>query len=165
MKKPVVLGIDPGIANTGLAIVQLENQKYRLLETRLVKTKSSDAECLRLLDIYRALCEMLDAYSPVLVAAERVFHNRNISSSISTGKALGVVAVAAAERYISVEEFTPQQIKACSGLGGSADKALIKKSAAGIFGVSFKTHHTADAALAALAGLLTLRGENRGRGG
>ena len=167
MKKNVVLGIDPGIANTGLAIVACESSRYQLLASRLIKTSSSDAECLRLLDIYRAVSEMLDNHKPALVAAERIFHNRNVSSSITTGKVLGVVLLAAAERFVSVHEFTPQEIKSCSGFGGEANKDRIKKSASRIFGVSLKSHHTADAAFAGLAGLLKLRSlrcENRGRG-
>ena len=163
-----VLGIDPGIAHTGLAIVACEGGRYRLLASRLIKTKSSDAECLRLLDIYRAVSEMLETYQPCIVAAECVFHNRNITSSLTTAKVLGVVSLAAAERYISVREFTPQAVKVASGLGPKASKEHLLKVASRLLSHDFKSHHVADASLVGLAGLLkfrALRCENRAAGG
>ena len=102
------------------------------------------------------------------VAVEKVFHNKNISSSISTGKVIGLSELVAYHGGVPCYLLSPQEVKRASGFGGSADKVSVKKAVSGIFQTEIKSHHVADAAIVGLAGLLKLRAlrcENRGKPG
>ena len=159
MNEYTVLGIDPGIAHTGMGVVAFEKHGYTLKKTLLVKSKPDQPESLRLLKIYEAVYEILDTKGLDIdaVGIERVFHNRNVSSSITTGKAIGAALTAAAQHDIPVIELTPSQVKTASGLSSRANKENLVRAASRIFKTQIKSHHTADAALCALAGILQHR--------
>lgn len=153
-----ILGVDPGIAHTAIAVVDLAKHKYKLRTTQLVKTSSSDETGKRLDTIHDALSRLLDRYAIDGIAVEKVFHNKNISSSISTGKVIGLCELTAYNHDLPVYLCTPQQIKACSGLGANADKATMIKVASRLFRTdAIGTHHEADACFCAVAGLLQAR--------
>ena len=161
MNNITVLGIDPGIANTGLGVVAFEKHGYTLEKTELVKSTPKQTESLRVLKIYEAVYEILDTKGLDIdaVAIEKVFRNKNVSSSIKTGKAIGAALTAAAQHDIPVIELTPQQVKCASGLSTHAKKENLIVVASGIFKTEIATHHEADAALCALAAILKQRSE------
>ena len=159
MTRITTLGFDLGIANTGLAVVELEKHTYTLHKTQLITSTPKDTESVRLLNIWEAVNEILDTKGLdfTAVAIEKVFHGRNVSSSIKTGKAIGAVLCAAAQHDIPVIELTPQQVKKASGLSGKANKNNLLRAASHIFGKDIATHHEADACFCAVAGILQTR--------
>lgn len=156
MKTYRCLGIDPGIAHTGLAVVE-RRLNYQLLASELVKSSADIPKAERLLKISKAVDALLDTHACELVAVERCYHNKNISSSQSTGAVIGVVMLAAAQRDIPVLELTPQQVKASSGLGGRCSKPQVAKMMSRFFKQRYPlNNHVADAAAAAIAGCLSI---------
>ena len=152
------LGVDPGIANTGLAIITYDNFKFGLKDIGIVKTDADLPETDRLGVIYNTIQRLLVTHPEVgIVAVEKVFHNKNVTSSISTGKVMGITALAAWNYSCDYYEFTPQQVKKASGLDADADKVSLKKIAGKMFNTQFQTHHEADAVLCAIAGVLKHR--------
>ena len=115
---------------------------------------SSDDEASRLLQIYQQISELLHVHVPNSVAIERVFHNKNISSSLKTAQMIGVCQLAAAQIGLDVSMFTPQQVKSAVCGRGGADKASVKKFVEKLTGVSVRNAHAADAVAVAIAGLL-----------
>lgn len=152
-----ILGVDPGIANAAFAVVAYAKQKYELRSSQLIKTPPSDGCGKRLDEIHDALCRTLDSHDVNAIAIEQVYHNRNISSSISTGKVIGLCELTAHHYDLPVLLLTPQQVKAASGYGGTTNKNEMLKIASRVFRTEIKSHHEADAALAALAGILKHR--------
>lgn len=151
------LGIDPGIANTGWAVVVRSRGKYRLLSDGLIKTDVSESTGTRLLKIYQSLSEIVATQTPDVIVVERCYHNRNISSSQSTGAVIGIVHLIAAQFGTDALAFTPQQVKSASGLGGAADKKQVQWMMCKIFQRDTLNPHVADASACAIAGLLTNR--------
>ena len=97
---------------------------------------------------------MLHVHSPNSVAIERVFHNKNITSSLSTAAVIGVCQLVAEQAGLDTVMFTPQQVKAAVCGYGRAEKAAVKKFVSRLTGVSVKNGHAADAVAVAIAGLL-----------
>ena len=156
-KSQRALGIDPGIANTGLAVVVRSTSGYNLIDLQCVTSKPDEAEPQRLLKIFSAVDSMLDKHTIDFAAIERVYHNKNVSSSIKTGKAIGAVLCAIGAQAKNAMEVTPQQVKKASGLTlQKADKAAMIRAMSRLFGVreACLNSHTADAAATAMAGLL-----------
>ena len=83
--KVIVIGVDPGIANTGLAVISRSTSGYALLESHLMKSSPKIAKAERLLSIYEGVFRLLETHDCALVSIERCFHNKNVSSSQSTG--------------------------------------------------------------------------------
>ena len=162
MTKITAIGIDPGIANTGLAVVASDGIRYDLVATRLVQTSPKQTDSWRLLDIWEAVYETVNAKDlpPIdLAAIERVYHNKNVSSSIRTGKAIGAAMSALAHHDIPVIELTPQQIKNGVGAGHQGKKEVIITHVKKMFKVANISHHEADAIAVAVAGILKKRVE------
>lgn len=155
------LGIDPGIANTGYAVVQKGKSGYNLVAEGLITTDSKTPTGERLLRIYQTLSENIASDRPDIIAVEKCFHNKNIKSSMTTGAVIGVVQLIAAQYGCAVMEFTPQQVKMASGLGGSADKKGVQRMMCQMFQKRQLNNHSADAAACAIAGILLFSGNKR----
>ena len=152
--KSIVLGVDPGIANTGLAVVSRSLSAYRLLESQLVKSTPNLPKAERLLGIYEQAFILLRDFNCDLVSIEKCYHNRNVSSSQSTGAVIGAVMCASALMHVPVVEVTPQQVKASTGLGGKCDKEMVVKVMTRLLKQKTLNNHIADAAACAVAGAL-----------
>ncbi len=148
----VVLGVDPGIASTGLAVVS-RSLKYRLLSSELVKSTPKTPKSERLLGIYEGVFTLLRDYDCDLVSIEKCYHNKNVSSSQSTGAVIGAVMCASAMMNVPVVEVTPQQVKAAAGLGGKCDKNTVVKVMSRLFKQKTLNNHIADAAACAISGI------------
>ena len=154
MRKQVVLGVDPGIANTRLSVV-CRSASYELLLSELVKSTPEMPKAERLLKIYKAVCRLIDLYQCDLVSIEKCFHNQNVSSSQSTGAVIGAVMIAAGREGIPVVEVTPQEVKSATGLGGKVDKKTVVKMMGKLLNQKKALSvHVADAAAVAIAGIL-----------
>lgn len=147
------LGIDPGIANTGWAVVVKTARGYRLVADGLIQTQSKTSTGDRLLTLYKSISDVVATHLPDRIAIERCFHNRNVSSSQSTGGVIGIIHLIAAQFGIDACEVTPQQVKACSGLGGRACKPTVQKMMCKLFRRERLNPHVADAAATAIAGV------------
>ena len=159
MKPHIILGIDPGIANAGLAVVKQNRVGYSLITAETVKTKSCHETGKRLSVIHDEINATLDAWHITGIAIERVFHNHNVTSSLTTGAVIGILQFIAHQRGVPIHQYTPQQVKKASGLGAKIDKDTAKLVASRLFGTQIKSHHSADAALCALAGILKQRSD------
>jgi len=82
---------------------------------------------LRLNHIFEGLSKIIKEYAPIVVAIERIFVHKNVSSALKLGQARGVAMLVVAKHGIPIAEYTPRQIKkAVVGYGG-ADKVQIQK--------------------------------------
>lgn len=95
---------------------------FCLRDIGCVTTASSINEEARLLTIYQQITEVIGAHHPNIIAIERVFHNKNISNSLSVAKCIRVVQLSAAQAGIPVELLTPQQLKKATELGGPKNR-------------------------------------------
>ena len=159
-KKRTVLGIDPGIANTGVAVVSIDGSNFTLHHSQLIQTKSSECAGTRLTAIAAGLIDVLkesDDYTIDAVAIESVFHNKNVSSSLSTAKVIGIAEMVAYSYAMPVLMFTPQQVKAAAGTGFISKKKMAQISKGLLKQNTDASDHEVDAAFCAITGLLHLR--------
>ena len=122
----IVLGIDPGLATTGYALIKAEDRgpHHRVLEAGVLRTPAADNVPQRLRTIYDDVCGLIDEHGPDAMAVEEVFFNKNVSSAISVSQARGVVLLAGAD--LDVAEYTPLAIKRQICGHGRAQKGQIQ---------------------------------------
>jgi len=117
----IVLGIDPGTAATGYGVVERNGASLRALDYGCLETLPSMELPLRLLEIHRAVTELILTHRPAQVGVERLFFNKNVMTAFAVGQARGVVLLAAAEHGIPVFEYGPHEVKlAVTGYGRAA---------------------------------------------
>ncbi|MFT4086931.1 MAG: crossover junction endodeoxyribonuclease RuvC [Gordonia sp. (in: high G+C Gram-positive bacteria)] len=141
-----VMGVDPGLTRCGIALVEAGGGRtVTALDVDVVRTPASMDLAERLLAIYTAAQHWIDTHRPDVVAVERVFAQRQVSTAMGTAQAAGVVALAAAQRDVPVRFHTPSEVKAAVTGSGRADKAQVTMMVTRILGMQ-QAPKPADAA-------------------
>ncbi len=120
LNQRIILGIDPGVAIVGYAIIMTHGNNLQLLACDAITTQAGVALPLRLRTIYQQLSELIERYRPHEVAMEELFFGRNTSTAIAVGQARGVAMLAVADYGLSIAEYTPNEVKlAVTGYGAA----------------------------------------------
>ncbi|MGH2861083.1 MAG: crossover junction endodeoxyribonuclease RuvC [Solirubrobacteraceae bacterium] len=143
----VVLGIDPGIANTGYGVVSGSGSRLEALEYGVIETPASAAPETRLAEIYADIGELVRRFEVEAVAVEDLYFGANVVSAMAVGQARGVVLLAAGQHRIPVHAYTPQQVKGAVCGSGRADKQQVARMVARLLGLAGppRPDHAADA--------------------
>jgi len=139
-----VLGIDPGLATMGYAVVERTGGKLRPLALGVIRT-TGDAAAARLAQVRRDLIDVIRAHEPDAVAIERLFFNLNVKTAMTVGQASGVAMATAAECGLGVFEYTPTDVKLGVAGIGSAPKKQVQAMVTSTLGLA-ATPPFADAA-------------------
>jgi crossover junction endodeoxyribonuclease RuvC len=145
----VVLGIDPGTANTGYGVVERRGSRLVAVDGGVIETRAGVDLSLRLATIHARMCELLDEHRPAAMAVEDLYFGANARSAFAVGQARGVVLLAAGERGVPCRSYTPQQVKGAVCGSGRADKAQVQRMVAAL--LSLPEPPTPDHAADALA--------------
>jgi len=148
----IVLGIDPGLANTGWGIIEVAGSRFRCLAYGCITTPACDTLSKRLSAIHRELVAIIERYSPVECGIESVFFGTNAKTAFATGQARGVAVLATADAGLALGEYGPGEIKLAVVGNGSADKAQIQYMVRVLLGLTEEPRpdHAADALAAAI---------------
>lgn len=145
----IVLGIDPGIANTGWGVVS-SGATPRAIAHGTIKTSPRTAPELRLAEIHQVVSAVLDEHGVTTMALEDLYFGKNTSSAVAVGQARGVSLVLAGLRGIDCHSYTPQHIKQAVCGRGSAQKDQVQRMVGALLRVEPGTDHAADALAVAL---------------
>lgn len=148
-----VIGIDPGLANTGFGVVDFVNGRYRMVSYGCITTGADEPHGQRLMKIYTNLCAVIDEFKPTEGAMETLYFAKNAKSAMGVSEARGVVTLCLAQHGIQIGEYRPVQIKQAVTGSVAADKKLVEKYVKILLGLEVepKPDHAADA----LAGAIT----------
>ena len=120
-----VLGIDPGIAVTGYAIVDERGADGTLVTSGTVKSTTKMARADRLGRIFDATRALIAEFAPHEVAIEQQFVKENVRSAMVVVEARAAVMVAAAVSGLPVFEFAPRSVKESVTGWGNAPKQQV----------------------------------------
>jgi len=120
-----ILGIDPGTASTGFALLKCEPE-LEMVESGCIRTSASKGMVERLQQIYQAVRNIINKYHPREIAIEEVFFNQNVKTALSVGQARGVIMLATAGKGGTVYHYTPLEIKQAICSYGRADKKQVQ---------------------------------------
>lgn len=133
----IALGIDPGTAIVGYAVVIAKGSELSMLVCDVLTTPAKMPLAQRLQLIYEGLSTVIATYKPQEAAMEELFFAKNARTAMTVGHARGVAMLALANSGLSVAEYTPKQVKqAVTGYGearkeqvGEMVRILLKLSA------------------------------------
>ena len=123
----IILGIDPGIANTGYGIVQSNAARVQPLHFGNIQTSPKTASEERLKKIYDTITELIAQFDVESVVLEDIFFNKNVSSAFSVGEVKGIVKLAAVNIGTPVATYTPLQVKQSVAGYGKATKIQVQR--------------------------------------
>ena len=151
-KSTTILGVDPGLANTGWGVIELSGSKMRSLDYGAITTSATADITSRLKWIHDRICDIVEQFSPREAAVESVFFAANVKSAMATGQARGAALVALGSKDILVNEYTPLQIKQSIVGYGRAEKQQMQFLVKALLSMREipKPDHAADALGAAI---------------
>jgi crossover junction endodeoxyribonuclease RuvC len=148
----VVLGIDPGTANTGYGVVLAHGHRLAALDGGVIATESSEPLERRLARIHARVCDLIAEHEPVALAIEDLFFGQNARTAFSVGQARGAVLLSAGMHGIPAYSYTPQAVKQAVCGSGRAEKGQVQRMVASLLALPEppEPDHAADALAVAI---------------
>ena len=122
-----ILGIDPGIARVGWAIIETTKPRLTTISYGCIETDKKDTSEVRLLQIHKAILLLCKRFRPDCMSVEELFFAANAKTAISVGQSRGVILLTAAEARIPVVSYTPLAVKRTIAGYGNADKKQVER--------------------------------------
>lgn len=123
-----ILGIDPGIGICGFGLIETSSRAgTRSLDYGAVTTMVDAPLPSRLKELYDSLRQVFDECKPEMVAVEKLFFSKNITTGIAVAEARGIVLLVAEQCGLPVYEYSPNEIKKALTGYGSATKTQMQE--------------------------------------
>lgn len=120
-----ILGVDPGIATVGFAVLDADKRSQRLLTCGVITTPAKTQLSSRLDQIYHDLNELIAQFHPEAMAVEELFFNTNITTGIAVAHGRGIILLSGYQAGLQIYEYTPLQVKQAVVGYGRADKKQV----------------------------------------
>ncbi len=147
-----ILGIDPGLANTGWGIIDYSQSRYKLVDYGVIETKKEHSHSERILEIYNRMQCIIREFKPHIAGMETLFFSKNVTSALSVAESRGVLILCLSQNCIELQEFSPNDIKKSVTGTANASKEVVQKYVSLLLGLTVvpKPDHAADAIAAAI---------------
>ena len=122
-----VLGVDPGLAQTGFGIIDYDKCRYSHVTHGVIETSAEKDISVRLEEIYNKLKKITSKYKPDEVSIEGIYFAKNALSAIPVAHAKGVIHLICAQAGIPAIEYSPLKIKQTIVGNGRADKNQVQQ--------------------------------------
>ncbi len=151
------LGVDPGSARLGFAVVEEYRSSLTLLTCGCIETAKSLPMPERLLQLFHELSAVVREFAPREMAIEELFFAKNVTTIIAVGQARGIALLVGAEAGLPVSEYKPMHIKQAVHGYGLAEKKQVGEMVKILLGLPAvpKPDDAADAAAVAICHLHT----------
>ncbi|MBR2296966.1 MAG: crossover junction endodeoxyribonuclease RuvC [Clostridia bacterium] len=121
----VILGIDPGLAIVGWGVLEYVKGNFYVRGYGSIQTKAGLPVEERISQIYDGMNTIIDKYKPEVMAIEELFWNTNQKTGITVAEARGTILLAAHQKGLKINEYTPLQVKQAVVGYGRADKKQV----------------------------------------
>lgn len=158
-----ILGIDPGYALMGYGVIEQQGNKFKVIDYGSISTEAGTPMPERLKFIYSSLMDIIAETEPEVAALEELFYNTNAKTVINVGQARGVAVLACVNSGLSIDEYTPLQIKQALVGYGRAEKKQVQQMVKTLLGLKSvpKPDDTADALAVAICHANSAAGSSR----
>lgn len=131
----LVLGIDPSLRGTGLALIEFASGRQPLLlRCQTVRVPPKHSMAVALAEIHRAVTGFLHGTDVRHVALEQTIYVQNFQTAQILGAARGAAIAAAALRERPVFEYPPLRVKQAVVGAGRASKEQVARTVMALLG-------------------------------
>lgn len=155
-----IIGIDPGLASTGVGIIRGRGLKVQEYAFGSISTSKKHTLPERLNHIFSKLNSLLANENPDLMVIEDVFSlEKYPGSGINLGKVTGVILLSACHAEVPVIEVAVREVKHVLTGNGNASKEQLELTVRRYLNLTerIKPYHASDAIALALLGLFRYR--------
>lgn len=120
-----ILGIDPGMAIVGYALLDVNDNNLSLLASGSIQTSKSTKDEERLLEIFEDLSTIVEQYKPNCASIEKLYFFKNQKTIIPVAEARGTILTVLQKYNIPIFEYTPLEVKqVLTGYGRATKKEV-----------------------------------------
>lgn len=130
-----IIGIDPGTATTGYAVIEKKLDHFKILDFGIISTEKTQSDSKRLLILQKDIKKLVSRFKPDAASVERLYYKNNAKTAMAVSQARGVVLSALEEKGMPISEFTPLQVKSIICGYGKAEKKQIQFVIQKMFGL------------------------------
>jgi crossover junction endodeoxyribonuclease RuvC len=154
-----ILGIDPGTGILGFGVIEAGKNKSQLVDAGVIRTPAKEDDAVRLQTIFEEITDIIVQSKPEVMAVEKLFFAKNVTTAMTVAQARGVVLLAGQQAGLEIHEYTPLQIKQALTGYGRAEKKQIQEMVRVILRLKEvpKPDDCADALAAAITHSMTMR--------
>jgi len=120
-----ILGIDPGLRNTGWGLIAITGTRLSYVASGVVKSDADDPLALRLKTLFDGLSAIVRDYAPDEVSVEETFVNKDAQATLKLGHARAMALLVPSLAGLPVAEYGANQVKKTVVGVGHADKAQV----------------------------------------
>ena len=146
-----ILGIDPGIRNTGWGVITLVDGRLTHVANGVIKPDPKSSDSIRLHTIATELAAVIDSHRPDCAAIEEIFVARSAASALKLGMARGVAMMQCAAAGLPLHELAARRVKKSVVGTGTADKVQVAAMVRRLLAVQAVNADAADALAIAIA--------------
>lgn len=121
-----IIGLDPGLRNTGWGIIECQGNQLKYIAHGTVSSDAKFDLADRLDQLYTGLMSTIDQHDPEEAAVEETFVNKNPNSTLKLGMARGIVLLAPARAGLTVAEYSANRVKKAVVGAGHANKGQVE---------------------------------------
>jgi crossover junction endodeoxyribonuclease RuvC len=130
-----ILGIDPGTATVGWAVLEEKNGKIFSVAHGHISTSPKDSISSRLKEVSDDLKKIIKKYKPQEAAVEELFFFKNQKTIIRIGEARGAILLTLENLKVKIIGYTPLQVKQAVTGYGRAEKNQVQLMVKEILGL------------------------------
>ena len=120
-----ILGIDPGMAIVGYAIIEIQDNNLSLFASGSIQTCKDCKDEQRLLDIFNDISTIIETYKPDFASIEKLYFFKNQKTIIPVAEARGTILTALQKYQVPIYEYTPIEVKqVLTGYGRASKKEV-----------------------------------------
>src|ERR671937_2349535 len=143
----IVLGIDPGMAETGYGVIAVEGSRMRALDHGVVATRAGLPAAARLAALHERTAKLIARHAPDTAALEDLYVGANPRTILSVGQARGAVLAACGGAGLEAAGYPPAEVKQIVCGFGRAGKEQMRRMVGAILALEAppRSDHAADA--------------------
>ena len=120
-----VLGIDPGTATTGWAILEENKGVVAAVAFGHISTSPKNTEADRLKEVSDDIRAIIRKYKPQESAVEDIFFFKNVKTAVKVSQSRGAMILTLEQENVRIFSYTPLQVKqALTGYGRAEKKQI-----------------------------------------
>lgn len=124
----IILWIDPGTTTVGFSLLKSKNQKIEIIDFWVLKTPPKIDLGLKLLEIWKDINDLIKNYNVEKIVIEKLFFHSNVKTAIDVAQARWVILYESIKNNLTIEEYTPLQVKKAITGNWKANKNQLKKA-------------------------------------
>lgn len=154
-----VLGIDPGTGILGFGVIDVDKGAMQMVDAGVIRTPVKEDDAVRLQTIFEEIADIIAQSKPTIMAIEKLFFAKNVTTAMTVAQARGVVLLAGKQAGLEIYEYTPLQIKQALTGYGRAEKKQVQEMVRVVLKLKDipKPDDCADALAAAVTHSMTMR--------